>query len=55
MQKPQDLLKDPWGNKFVYIHPHPKYRNNPSKYVLFSLGLDKKEGGIDIGFFDTSC
>lgn len=36
------VKKDPWNNPYVYEYPDP---DNPSSYVLKSLGSDGKEGG----------
>lgn len=41
------VIKDPWGNPYVYINPG---YYNPEGFDLFSYGADGLEGGED---FDT--
>lgn len=42
--KKNTTLKDPWGQKYVYLSPG---EHNPESYDLYSLGPDTQEGGGD--------
>ena len=39
-----DILLDPWGNKYIYVYPG---RNSRDGYDLISYGKDRKKGGGD--------
>lgn len=40
----QELVKDAWGNKFLYINPGV---HNPDGYDLYSMGPDQEDGTDD--------
>lgn len=47
-----EVLKDAWGNDFVYLNPAQGCSN---KYEVKSLGKDGKEGGSEFDSDISSC